>query len=364
MPTPTEEQAAFWNWFRSRADRLRHALLGEDDSARQAASDDIHEALARALPDAAFTVGGSESGEDGEFIISPDGKRERFDDVKEFVAAAPEIPGWQVVAFRPRMAVGSSLVLRLQDIEVSADDIWFTPHDADDGLGVTLYIRDLEDAHRQLRETAALLLLDHAIGEEDSMIVLRSLSAESLPADPEAEGLRPLGELPEFLDEYKQEAFPPPGGLPLDDDGDWTTLRGNINEKPALVLVNMQLRSLQGHPAYDHCLTISVPYTGNPETGLPASTEELDYLQQLGDRFTEALQRGQQSVLAVVLLNDNHRELIFYTSAPAAAAARAEQIRREHPDRVINVQVSRDSFWESYASFTHACDESEEESEE
>jgi hypothetical protein len=47
---------------------------------------------------------------------------------------------------------------------------------------------------------AVIVLMDGAIGEYDAVMKVRNVHPASFPADPAAAGLRPLSELPGFID--------------------------------------------------------------------------------------------------------------------------------------------------------------------
>jgi hypothetical protein len=359
MQPQSVEQAAFWRWFRANGDRTLGCVMSSDEETRERASDEVHEALAQALPGVVFAFGGQIDGEYKEFVISADGKRELFDAVKAFVAAAPDIPGWKIVAFRPRIELSSSFAIRIEDEEIAPDDIWFSH--AEDGLDLTLYIRDLNEDNRRFREMAALIFLDHALGEHDALTVVHSLAAEPLPDDPAAAGLLPFTELPAFVDAYKQEHYPPPGLLPLEEEGNWAALRGSIDDAPATVLLNMDLLPFIGHPAYDRSVLVSVPFNGVDEEGMPDTEEELVQTQQIGDQFSDALLEGQQSVLAAIVLNNGRRDLIYFTSDADAALARAEEVRVGVISHEVEVMSNYDTFWDAYRGFAEAMDSEGEE---
>jgi hypothetical protein len=91
---PPEE---FWSWFAANAERMRRThpeLLVRDPGLRGA----LDRYQAGLIPEFhAREVEGRR-----QIIISADGDRDLFPAVETLVAAAPDIPGWRVIAFRPR----------------------------------------------------------------------------------------------------------------------------------------------------------------------------------------------------------------------------------------------------------------------
>jgi hypothetical protein len=348
MQPHSPDHAEFWQWFQHNADRLLTEILSGDHAARERATDEVHRALAAVEPSLAFEFGGD--ADDKEFVLSADGQRDNVDIIKALVASAPPLPGWRVVAFRPRMEITSSMVVQLQGEEVGPDDVWFHESEEDSGLGMTLYVRGLTERNRQLRGLGAVLLMDHALGEHDALTLFAGLKAEPLPDDPAGAELRPFAELAERIDAVKREKFPPPGSLEVDLAGDWANLQGTIEDAPAFVLINTGLRSLMGHPAYDHLLVVSIPFHQVSDDGLPGSEEEFTAVSELGDRLADGLQEGQESLHAAVVTNQGRRDLVFYSSDPESALGRLDRLTAG-ASHEIQSKVERESFWDTYRSF-------------
>jgi hypothetical protein len=359
---PSPAHAQFWQWFRANGERLRTGMYGDDEAVREEASEELRHAVQAAEPGLILEIGQGADGGPHPLIVSADGKPEQVDAVKDFVAAAPTLPGWQVIAFRTRLEVGEHLEIAIQDERVGPDDIRFRVSEGDEGLDLTLYVRGLTDANRQIRGLGASLLAEHAVGERDALTMLRSLEIEPLPARPAPE-LRPFHELPDVLDEAKARKYPPPGSLPIDMDGDWLNMRGTINGSFASVLLNGGLAPVAGHPAYDRRLTVSIRFNESRDDGMPATEEEYAAVSELGDRLGEALQENQQSLLALTLMTQGRRDLVLYTSNAGAALLRLEELRTGIRSHRIKVAVERETFWGMYRSFHQAAAGAEEEEE-
>lgn len=350
---PPSAQDQFWQWFQANGDRLRAAMYGEDDAARQDASEELREAVAVVEPGFILEFGADVDGV-RELIVSADGQPERVDPVKEFVDAAPALRGWSVIAFRPRMDIGDSIAIRLEGESVSPEDVWFQLADGDEWLRLTLYVRGLNAANERLRGLGASLLAEHAMGERDAITLLNSLQFKPLPRNPESVGLRPFRELVAAIDAEKARKFPPPGKLPVTDD-EWQGLQGTIEDSPALVLLNGGLRGVAGHPAYDRRLVVSVPFNRSGPDGMPASEEEYNAVQALGTRADEALQAEQQSLLALTVMTQGRRDLVFYTSDAESALRRVEALQAEVETHRIEAGIEWDTFWGMYRSFCQAA---------
>jgi hypothetical protein len=354
-------RARFWDWFRANGDRLRDTMYGPDQDAREAASAELREAVEPVQPGLVLEFGPAPEGGPRQLVVSADGRPERVNAVKEFVASAPALRGWDVVAFRPRMPIGDSIEIVLGAERVGAGDIWFQVTADDDGLNLTLNVRGLTAANERLRGLGASLMAEHAVGEGDAMTLLSSLRFAALPDDPAAAGLRPFPDLVGVFDEEKARRYPPPGELPLDTEGSWQGLRGVIDGAPAWVLLNTALRRFAGHPAYDRRLTVAIPFNQAGPDGMPASEKELTAVQDIGTRLGEALEEGQQSLLALTLMTRGRRKLVLYTSNADAARRRLDELRAGVETHRVEAGVEWDTFWGMYRSFCDAAAHREEE---
>jgi len=354
------QQDRFWQWFLNHGDRLRAAIYGKDARARDAALEELRQATEQTEQPVLLEIGPSSSQVPHTLIVSADGNPERTDAVKDFAASAPFLPGWKVMAFRPRMPVNEDIEIGIEDERIGFDDIWFHVEPDDNGLNLSLYVRGLTPDNERMRGLGASILAQHAVGERDVLTLLSGLHILPLPADPAAEGLHPFGDLAGAFDHEREKKYPPPGALPLEETDEWQNMSGTMQEYPILVLLNSGIRSFAGHPDYDRSLTVTIAFNEADETGMPAE-EEYQEVGQLEDRFSEALQEGQQSLLVVSFMTQGRREMLFYTSDADAALERIQAIRNEVQSHSIDVEIERDSYWGRYRTFCNPEEEAEEE---
>jgi hypothetical protein len=356
-PAPSP-QARFWRWFRSNGARLR-AMMYDGEDARDAATAEMRDAVAEVEPGLILEFGpGTDEAHD--LIISADGRRERVDPIKDLVAAAPAIPGWEVIAFRPRMTL-DDLAINVHGEQIGTDDVWFRVEEDADGLALTLYVRGLTPKNERFRGLGASLLAEHAVGERDALTLLSGLRVETLPADPRRAGLRPFGELVAVFDETRERKYPPPGALVLPPESEWQMLSGTIGGSPASILLNAGLAAYAGHPAYDRRLEVSIAFNEVNEDGMPTTEEDFAGASELGDRLAEGLEEGQLALLAFTLTTQGRRNLVFYTADAEAAQERLEGLLAGVDSHQVEASVERDTFWGAYRNFTQAGEEEEEE---
>lgn len=188
--TPPEER--FWLWFQEHSDELFNV---ESDQARLFKA--LSAELDRVESGLTFEFGPKVGGR-REFIISADGIRERFPAVRQLAAAAPPMPMWVVIPFRPPKDIG--MTIEFAGNRLGPDDIWFAAEPDNQRIGLTLYIKGLTDANSRVLGGAGLLLLDNALGEFVVETQVGFIDWRPLPAYPSAEGLTPFRRIREVFD--------------------------------------------------------------------------------------------------------------------------------------------------------------------
>jgi hypothetical protein len=168
----------------------------------QSADDPPAAALARELhkvdPALTFEVGVKPSPH--ELIVSADGNPKLFPTVKRLVAAAPVVPNWKVIAFRPRH--GADLALEMGDgLKLRASDIVFHAVPTPAGtLDVALYVKTMTKVSTAAKE-AVFLELDSVLGEHD--VETRVAGIDIGPGAAAPGDARPLVELAQVVDALK-----------------------------------------------------------------------------------------------------------------------------------------------------------------
>lgn len=184
-------EAEFWQWFNS-----NEARLFEVEGTQGNVFDALSAALTKVHPDLTFEFGPKESGR-REFILSAGGTRQAFPVVSALVKAAPELPRWKIVAFRPRRNVLS--IVTLGGVTLSPHDVRFTYQTEGDRLGVTLYIKGYNPARRGAYANAGYFLLDELLGEYDAETRISYIEFRDAAASSRLTKL-PLLELPAVVD--------------------------------------------------------------------------------------------------------------------------------------------------------------------
>lgn len=192
-------QNPFWTWF---AETI--APLGADGLDEENIVARIDERFRETYPDLAFELWGPD-GDMVDFVISADGRTELFSEVLEAVRSAPRIPGWRVVAFRPRRSIRARVTA--MGHQLSGDQIWYHCEPEDGRLRVSLFVEELNDDNWDVLCATSCVLLDMALGEFDAATKIAGL--EHYPMNEETRTLapKPLAQLPDELDRFFAETL-------------------------------------------------------------------------------------------------------------------------------------------------------------
>jgi hypothetical protein len=185
----------FWSWLAANTARIQSGLKQNP----QGLTEEIREAFKKSYPDLVWEISPAPS-PPWVFCVSADGKRELFPIVEKAVQAAPKLPGWKVQAFRPRGKT-QDVEIEMGNWKLGYEDIWCRVERMDAGVRLMLLIRGLNRESDKILGRAALILLDNAVGEYDSVMKIKQLDRGPLPPNPlRSNAIFPLSDLPRFLD--------------------------------------------------------------------------------------------------------------------------------------------------------------------
>ncbi len=185
----------FWHWFRKHEGRFRNLDVPEREDLLDELLAELH-----AFCDELFFEVGGRPGEQCELIISAEGVLEVFPQVRRLVAAAPDLPGWTVTAFKPPM--GFDFGIKYEGITLAPEASWFLPLRSSsdpDALGLRIGYAHFDPDRADTFLAATYLMLDAGIGELAFAEKVQHVEVARLPTNPEAEGYIELSRLPEHL---------------------------------------------------------------------------------------------------------------------------------------------------------------------
>lgn len=151
-------ESVFWIWFEYHQDMLFH-FEADQETVFELLACQLH----RVHPHLTFEFGPIENGQ-REFVISAGGIVSAFPVVHSLVDAAPPLPKWKIISFRPRRR--SLDIIRINNTSVNPDDVTFSLQPHGHKINVVLFFGD-DNMDQTLRNHLGFLLLDTALGEYD-----------------------------------------------------------------------------------------------------------------------------------------------------------------------------------------------------
>ena len=195
--TKKNPEAKFWKWFEKNSPRFQAFEADRDQLIPL-----LSEQLSRYKEGLTFEVGVENEGV-RDLVISADGVRDLFYAVHKLTEFSPQIPGWRVVAFRPRMDDYTRFSCTFDGRSFDPKSIWFHARIENNLFDIIIYHSNYEDTDRNLIASGTYILLDMALGEYDVVTGIHYIDHQLLPANPESEGLRPFSDLRKVFDDYK-----------------------------------------------------------------------------------------------------------------------------------------------------------------
>jgi len=184
-----KDPGVFWNWF---SEHQEEVLRFEADQER--IFDQVAVMLQEVDPHLTFEIGSE--GIPRDFIVSAGGVKTSFPAVISLVNAAPALPKWNVIAFRPRRTPPGAV--EFGDKTARPEDVQFSLLDNGKIAGIRLFIPGFLDGDASWRQIG-YLLLDDVLGEYDVETRVGLLKMYS-PEVHTNERRYPLAELPIAFD--------------------------------------------------------------------------------------------------------------------------------------------------------------------
>jgi hypothetical protein len=190
----------FWDWFVANKDRYRNLDLPEPeyDEVLLTLSNKLHEYH----PELQYDIGlPDEDYEDAELVITADGVVEHFPAVATLVDAAPDIEGWEILAFIP--PAGFAVAVQYEGIELDPEECLFVGKSTEDEhqlLDLHVVCPNYDESQAELFQQAVHFLLQTCLGEELAATELGELKVGPVPTDPdELKEFVPLSVMDDFL---------------------------------------------------------------------------------------------------------------------------------------------------------------------
>jgi hypothetical protein len=131
-----------------------------------------------------------------EFVVSGEGIREAFPVVIELVKAAPSLPRWDIVAFRPR--TGASTIT-YNGVALACDEVSFVAVTRGAKVDLRLFLPTRVFDERRTHLALGFLMLDNLLGEHDVATKVGAIEVCETATVGAAQP-RPIGDLPALVD--------------------------------------------------------------------------------------------------------------------------------------------------------------------
>jgi hypothetical protein len=185
--------SSFWQWFTMNAPRLH------DNKDFVGVMNEIGAQMAKIDPGVFGEIAVDKN--ERSLILTADGKRDLFPLVQALYAARPTVPGWTVVAFRPRMPAAQlkGMQFEMEGKKYDPTAITFSAERNGDKLDIEVY-SPTEDVSNQAK-SMMFTMIDHVIGEYDTETKIAAIDFG--PASKRPKTARPLTALAQALDAIK-----------------------------------------------------------------------------------------------------------------------------------------------------------------
>lgn len=194
---------AFWNWFAKNSDALLAATDGNAAICRQLGAQ-----IRKVYPGLTWELGPPDQ-QPRQFVISADGIREVAFAVEQLADAAPSLPGWRLVRFRPRVPDVNGFSIEMNNTKLAVEDIDFRLVPDPPLLGIDLYIPGLDTApDPKPLQHAAFLLLDIVLGEYDMIATVGEINFHDFDAPSNTNDRQPMTELRATFDAEFERSLP------------------------------------------------------------------------------------------------------------------------------------------------------------
>jgi len=188
-------ETRFWEWFQANEDRLFNF-----EREQEKVFGELMRELHRIHKSLTFEFSSVQENK-RQFVISADGHREAFPAVIKLGDAAPDLPRWQFIKFRPRRS--DSCTVGIGNVMISSDEVEFTLEPEARKVSITLFLGDAKYFDERIFGHIAFLLLDHTLGEYDVETFIGRVDFKPREAMSTLEK-RPLQDLPAFFDRFVQ----------------------------------------------------------------------------------------------------------------------------------------------------------------
>ena len=200
----------FWNWFVANSERL--TMLNDlDQSERQQLLDQMQQQLNAYCDGLSFEMG-DQTAQGRTLTFSADGDFDLFRYVVELTDSAPDVDWWEFIPFRQPKGKGLKVIFEKHRFETAKMAFLQLENEEEpDIIGLRIALPDITsdiDPDQATPDQEDLLIgvyttVEALIGEFDCTTLIGYIELCPMPDEPFKAGFRPLDDLPEFVEWFK-----------------------------------------------------------------------------------------------------------------------------------------------------------------
>lgn len=200
----------FWNWFVANSERL--TMLNDlDQPERQQLLDQMQQQLNAYCDGLSFEMG-DQTAQGRTLTFSADGDFDLFRYVVELTDSAPDVDWWEFIPFRQPKGKGLKVIFEKHRFETAKMAFLQLENEEEpDIIGLRIALPDITadiDPDQATPDQEDLLIgvyttVEALIGEFDCTTLIGYIELCPMPTEPFKAGFRPLDDLPEFVEWFK-----------------------------------------------------------------------------------------------------------------------------------------------------------------
>ncbi|MBR3724432.1 MAG: hypothetical protein IKN11_03440 [Bacteroidales bacterium] len=200
----------FWNWFVANSERL--TMLNDlDQPERQQLLDQMQQQLNAYCDGLSFEMG-DQTAQGRTLTFSADGDFDLFRYVVELTDSAPDVDWWEFIPFRQPKGKGFKVIFEKHRFETAKMAFLQLENEEEpDIIGLRIALPDITsdiDPDQATPDQEDLLIgvyttVEALIGEFDCTTLIGYIELCPMPDEPFKAGFRPLDDLPEFVEWFK-----------------------------------------------------------------------------------------------------------------------------------------------------------------
>ncbi len=189
----------FWEWFDNNNAKFFFLNQIDDNDEKESIMNELQAKLHEYDNQLYFEIGGHPN-EKQELIITCNGNKEKFNQVKNLVNLSPKIPNWEIIAFK--QPNDESFTINTRGIEACSDDLWILPLKNPKqpkflGVKVAFDLYPIENKEDYIY--IANLVLESKLGEENFALYIKYIDVIQKPIGRDSHGYIKFEELNNYL---------------------------------------------------------------------------------------------------------------------------------------------------------------------